>query len=498
MSKLIAAIASCAIMASNVCAQYNAVDNTYTEVRKLTNGKGKAGDSFGKAVASYDDRVLVGAPQATSGSTDRSGAAYMYAIITDYPGFKLVDELASSTPRAYSEFGCSVAMSANWVIVGASSDSSSSNSGSATIFKRVGDYFTTGSENWVVSDQFFGKAADEGFGTSVAISDTGMALVGAPNGNNFEFVIGAGYVAVYSNSGGSWIQSVILYADDGSMYDRFGISVAVDQSSVLIGAYNADEKGFDTGRVYSYGIVGGLVQKGDKFKVDGDSDVMDYDMFGQAVALSSTIAAVGCPGDDAVVPNPYGGVAQIIGQSNINIGSVHVWVKQSNFNNPYKYKWIWVQEITPGNSENMFGSSISLGENVMLIGSRKGGSAYYYSRADGMSLDPITQDLMPNKFSLKRTLTASDGTVQDGFGYAVAMSANSIVVGAPSANGGSTGSGAVYVYRNDKVSQQSIVSISSAGFFKNTLAAVGVMTMIGVAAIAAFIAYKHHEQKVRK
>ena len=75
-------------------------------------------------------------------------------------------------------------------------------------------------------------AADDNFGYSVAI-DGDTVVIGA-RGKNSD--TGAVYVYRTSDGGASYYQVAKLTASDAAEYDSFGISVAIDGSTVVVGA----------------------------------------------------------------------------------------------------------------------------------------------------------------------------------------------------------------------------------------------------------------------
>ena len=165
--------------------------------------------------------------------------------------------MKASNTEEFDQFGTSVAVSGDTVVVGAvreasnatgvngnQSDNSAPLAGAAYVFVRDG---TT----W--SQQAYLKAsntdADDFFGFSVAVSaDT--VVVGAlledsnatgVNGNqsdNSAFSAGAAYVFV--RNGTTWSQQAYLKASNTDANDFFGISVAVSADTVVVGARRED------------------------------------------------------------------------------------------------------------------------------------------------------------------------------------------------------------------------------------------------------------------
>ena len=98
-------------------------------------------------------------------------------------------------------------------------------------------------------------AANDIFGHSVAISD-GIAVVGAFGDKDKGSYSGSAYVFEMSDSSdaNSWTQVAKLTADDGAAYDNFGASVAISDGTIVVGAYNDDDKGSNSGSAYVFDV----------------------------------------------------------------------------------------------------------------------------------------------------------------------------------------------------------------------------------------------------
>ncbi len=83
---------------------------------------------------------------------------------------------------------------------------------------------------------------------------------------------------------------------DGSSGDGFGTCVDSDANVFAIGAPQHDGPG-DSGRVYVFGLVGGVPSEVTILKA---ADAATTDSFGQAVSVSNTTIAIGAPNDDVV------------------------------------------------------------------------------------------------------------------------------------------------------------------------------------------------------
>lgn len=130
-------------------------------------------------------------------------------------------------------FGNSVSVSGDTAVVGA--EGRAGNTGAAYVFLRSGNTWT---------QQQILAASDGGsgdfFGDAVAVSGN-TALVGAPL-NPKPTRQGAAYV--FARSGTTWSEQQKLTASNGASFDNFGISVAIDGDTAVVGAYgNASLQG---------------------------------------------------------------------------------------------------------------------------------------------------------------------------------------------------------------------------------------------------------------
>jgi uncharacterized protein (DUF2345 family) len=289
-------------------ARYPIVVDPFVQQAKLTASDGAPVDQFGISVAVSGDTVVVGAPSASGGGFD-PGAAYVFVKpIGGWNGnLTQTAKLTASDGLAFDRFGRSVAISGHTVVVGAfgADIGSNTNQGAAYVFvKPSGGWSGNLTENakLTASD---GAAFDE-FGTSVAVSgDT--VVVGARGNNSFQ---GAAYVFVKPGGGwsGNLTQDAKLTASDGAASDVFGSSVAVSGDTVVVGA---PHKNSSQGAAYVFvkpsgGWSGNLTQDAKLTASDGAAG----DEFGVSVAISGDTVVVGAPFDD-IGGNTYQGAAYV-------------------------------------------------------------------------------------------------------------------------------------------------------------------------------------------
>jgi hypothetical protein len=165
--------------------------------------------------------------------------------------YKLVEgnwletKLLASDGSGYDNFGFSVDVLGDTIVAGARWDGDNgTSSGSVYVFDFNGKYWE---ETKLLSSD--GETFDE-FGTSVAIIDERI-IVGAPGDSDNG--TGSGSAYIYRFDGSSWQEEAKLKASDGASADEFGSSVAVSGNIVVVGAYDDNnESGIDAGGAYIY------------------------------------------------------------------------------------------------------------------------------------------------------------------------------------------------------------------------------------------------------
>ena len=221
-----------------------------TQTAKLTASDGAAGDFFGDSVSISGSTVVVGAPMHNS----EQGKAYVFVqpgggwLTTT--AISETAKLTASDGAAGDLFGHSVAVSGDVVVVGASHDDSSQ--GSAYVFVQPGGGWLTNTAitetaKLTASD---GAAGDD-FGYSVSISGDTI-VVGAADGDSDR---GSAYV-FFKPSGGwlDMTQAGKLTASDVAVDDGFGRSVSVSGDKVAVGSPYAATSGTDSGTAYVFSV----------------------------------------------------------------------------------------------------------------------------------------------------------------------------------------------------------------------------------------------------
>jgi hypothetical protein len=141
------------------------------------------GDEFGASIAISGDTIAVGARSDDAGAND-AGRVYLYKLTG--ASAVLTDTLNNPTPAANDQFGYSVAVNQDTVVIGAINDDSGSGSIYIYDLSSGSAVLTTGVSNPT-------PGTNENFGGSVAISDN-TVVVGARGDNTGASYTGSAYV----------------------------------------------------------------------------------------------------------------------------------------------------------------------------------------------------------------------------------------------------------------------------------------------------------------
>lgn len=381
----------------------------WVQQAKMTANGGLALDEFGFSVAISGDTALVGAPY-NSAAASSGGAAYVFVR----SGATWVQQarLLANDAELQDYFGWSVALSGDTALIGASGDDDKGyNAGSAYIFVRNGTVWSQQAK-LPASD----GAAGDYYGSSVALSaDT--ALVGAHQDNAVGAYSGSAYIFV--RNGTTWSEQAKLVAADGASGDYFGLATSLSGDTALVGAFNDDDKGTNSGSAYVF-VRSGTMWSQEAKLLAADGAAMDE--FGRAVALSGNTALIGAH---------MHAVGAKAGQ-----GSAYVFVRNGT---------TWSNEAILVNSNgatgDRFGFSVALLDNTALVGAffdddkgNNSGSASIFERSGTV-------------WSQKANLVAADGADSDYFGISVALASDTALVGAYHDDDKGQDSGSAYVFQ---------------------------------------------------
>ncbi len=263
----------------------------WTERTKLLASDGEAGDYFGVSVAVSGDTVVIGA-YSDDDAGNETGSAYVFVRDAVNGNWAQQAKLLASDAAANSFFGVSVAVSGDSTIVGAFTSSAGA-PGSAYVFVR-----DPATGNWIQQAKLLASdgAAYDQFGGSVAIQGN-TVVVGAPSRDETGPDSGSAYVFERNPATNLWTQQAKLLFGDGAPFNYIGNSVAVVGNTAVVGSQGSVYPGTDAGAAYVFvrnPVTGSWTQQA-KFLA---SDAGGGELFGLSVAVAGDTAIAGAPYDD--------------------------------------------------------------------------------------------------------------------------------------------------------------------------------------------------------
>jgi hypothetical protein len=376
---------------------------------KLAAPDAERGDEFGRAVAVQGNVAVVGSPNDESAGYG-TGAAYVYERTTS--GWQFQQKLTAHDATSYSFFGASVAIDGDRIVVGAYGDQNAGNyAGAAYVFLRV-------LGKWTPEQKLIGSenSASDSFGISVAIKGDRIVCGAFGNSDFNQSEVGSAYV--FERVNGLWMQQQELTAVDGAPLARFGLSVGMNDDTIVVGSDGDSELGFFSGATYVFSFDGSNWVPQQKIHAQ---DATEGASFGYHLAVSGDTIVVGAPGD-AVGTHTR--------------GAAYVFSRRS-------HGWLQDRKLVAKDSDvfDGFGLRVAVSGDTIAVGSvfdhdaaLYGGAAYVY-KLNGQS-----------GWSLHEKLFASDAARDDAFGIAVAVSNNTVLVGAFGKADVAFYAGAAYIY----------------------------------------------------
>jgi hypothetical protein len=237
-------------------------------------------DEFGFAIAMSGNTVVVGAPFAHG----NAGAAYVFVKpASGWTNMTETAELSASDSAPNINFGISVGISGNNIVVGSTAHNA------AYVFTQPAGGWKNMTQTAVLSSTNNGSGSL--FGGNVAIDGTTIA-VGARDAS-----FNRGRVDVFTEPPGGWVNATTtahLTATDTTTNSFFGAGLSVSGSTIVVGAFGNNN---DTGAAYVFvkpasGWNGTHNQTAKLTASDG----VALDFFGDDVAIKGNTIAIGASG----------------------------------------------------------------------------------------------------------------------------------------------------------------------------------------------------------
>jgi hypothetical protein len=239
-----------------------------------------------------------------------------------------------------------------------------------------------------------------------------------------------------------------LIASDAAAGDNFGSSVGISGTTAIVGAIFDDDAGSASGSAYIFNTTTG----GERLKLTA-SDATEGDRFGDSAAISGGTAIVGAPGD-------------LFGVSSTS-GSAYIF-------NAANGQQLFKLTVPDAAAVDNFGWSVAISGSIAIVGvpndddaGSASGSAYLFDSTTGRRLFK---------------LTAFDAAAGDNFGWSVAISGTTAIVGARRDDDDGFESGSAYLFNTTTGQQLFKLTASDAGEldqFGSSVAISGTTAIVG-------------------
>ncbi|MCH8822004.1 MAG: hypothetical protein IH984_00715 [Planctomycetes bacterium] len=314
-------------------------------------------DNFGSSVAVSGNVIVVGAYN-TNAPEFQSGAAHVFRYNPDTTEWEHEATLTASDGDGSDRFGWSVAIDGDIVLIGALADENDglNQSGSAYIFRYDTDTF-----RWIEETKLTDPNAEEDDGLGVSVSIRGdVALIGAHGNDDAGGATGAAFIFRHDpNNPSKWVLEQQLQAFDAKWLAWFGWSVSLAEGVALIGALQDDGQ---NGAAYVMRYDGANWVH--EAKLVASNPVGPFPFLGRSVSLNhdGSTALVGAFHDD---------------EAGNDAGAVHLFRTKGK-------TWQEIEKFTasdPGAGDS-FGSSVSLSDDTVVI--KGGGKGYIFAGISGI------------------------------------------------------------------------------------------------------------------
>ncbi|MGE3609920.1 MAG: beta strand repeat-containing protein [Bacteriovoracaceae bacterium] len=435
-------------------------------------------------------------------------------------------------------FGYTVALSSDTLIVGAyaeasnvttitngttaSANNSITEAGAVYVYKRSG-------VNW--TQEAYIKAgnsnASDRFGYAISLSDDTLAvgaywedstLTTITNGtgtstNNAK--VDSGAVYIYKRTGTTWAQEAYIKAGNSGASDFLGSSVSINGNTLAVGAWGEDSNQttitngstsssnnstLESGAVYIY-KRSGVTWAQEAYIKAPNPEASDY--FGNSVSLNGDTLAVGAYQEDSNQTTITNGTTASADNTNTNSGAVYIFKRTGV---------IWAQEAYVKAANNtagdQFGYTVNLSGDTLAVGAYfEDSNQTTITNGTSASADDSNAD-SGAVYIYKRSVTtwaqeayikAANNDATDYFGFSVALSGNTLAVGAQredsnqttittgtsaSSDNTNADSGAVYVYKRTGTSwaQEAYIKAvnnDSSDYFGTSVALAGDTLAVG-------------------
>lgn len=374
----------------------------FNQITKILPNDGGEHDLFGHSVAVNGNVLVVSAIGDNQGAYS-SGSVYIFEL--QEGGWTQAAKLVPKKAVAYGNFGYSVDVYGDTVVVGAPGyDQAGGDSGAIFIYRK-------GTGDWALESMVIpaDTSAGDYFGSAVAIYQNRI-LAGAYADDDSMGASGSAYI--FLRSDGAWNQEIKLHASTPEMEAYFGSSVDIQDSLAVVGAWGKDDQGAESGIIYVFNLTpDGWRQQAFLTMAQNAPGAK----LGTSVCVDGTIILAGAPGT-----------------GRIGSGNLYRWIGDT---------WLLANEFAPAQlAGDEWGRSLALNPQYACLGApnsdiftQDGGALFLYQNIN-------------DRWVLRSEPMQSDSTQQDNFGISLAISDQMLFAGAINDDDMGDSSGSVYVF----------------------------------------------------
>ncbi|MCH2134084.1 MAG: hypothetical protein MK116_10080 [Phycisphaerales bacterium] len=382
-------------------------DGNWTETAILRASSPQLYRRLGNAVAIDGSRLAVGARYHDGDEYD-SGSVFIFEEL-ESGGWSEIQMLTANDDDAYDYFGHSLDLQGNRLLVSTwADDETGHDAGAAYFFQAAADGTWSQAQKITapdaVSTNYFGDEVRLD-GDTIAISAPGYS---GANGATYIFTI---------DSSEYWTYAQQLIFSDSSSNDFAGQGLGLDGDSIIIGIPADDELGNDAGGAVAFQFNPDSGWSESTYVLPSDGTGSSLGGFATSIFNNTIVSGA---------PAIFGGEGQ---------ATVFEWTGDNGWS-----QVAWLQDES-GESSTFFGYSVALHQDTILVSARghdiNSGRVYTYERnTDGL-------------WDLDQALTSSDASSYDRFGWSMDLDDQTAVIGAIFGDAGATSSGSAYVFDRD-------------------------------------------------
>ena len=399
----------------------------WSQILKMDASDETINDNFGSSVTMNSEYMLIGSYNANGVSLSDVGKVYVWK--KSYTSFSEYQTLAPNLQGASMNFGSSVAIKDNFVVIGAPNHmhSSKEKAGSVYYYKYNG-----GTGKWGILNngpykedvliQHSSPVAFDRFGCSVSI-DTYMIIGASGKGGS-----GPGKASIYKYQSNNWVYVKDIVGSTAANNDEFGHKVQTIGNQAFVSAPNHNT---NRGIIYIFNRTnGGSENWGETQRIVNEGSFINT-YFGNDFSFGSSWGIIGSKRSGILEGQAY-------------YVKYYATTERWGLQGTTDYKPNQILVAGDGHADDGFGYSVSLYGNNAVVGA-------YKKKGDGTNVSGgayIYKYTGENYWELDKQINANDIAQGDEYGISVCMYNRYAIVGSWKEESSNTdlNAGAAYLF----------------------------------------------------